>query len=41
MQILCFHCGGQVFHLVITDDGRSELRCAHYDEHIAEEPAPG
>jgi L-lactate utilization protein LutB len=39
MSIQCLHCGSERFHVVITDDGRSELRCVNYDGHMAESEA--
>lgn len=39
MRIQCLHCGSEQFYVVITDEGRSELRCIRYDDHITESEA--
>lgn len=47
MHIACAECGGDRFHLVIKDDGRTELICYNHGDHLEalraeqEEPAPG
>ena len=35
MHISCEECGGDRFHLVIKDDGHTELICYNHGDHLA------
>ena len=37
MHIACEECGGERFHLIIKDDGHTELVCYNHGDHLAVE----